>query len=340
MGGKSGSSTPETVTQRVEIPSFIRPLAGFQGAIAQRALGDLAGQTTFTPATSNSDNDGKFGELFGDRGGGGQQTASSGRGLLFGDTLAGFTPQQQTALGLAEQRALGAGGFLPTFQNELLTTARGRDLSGVGVDQLRQTASGQAIDAPGFQSAFESSLRRAQPQIKGAFTLAGRSGGGLESVAQTQAAADSFANLFGQERTRQLGAAGTLADLQNAERQRQLLATSQLPGAALTDVGILQDVGAQLQAQRQREIEAPIAARERLLGLAGGPLGLNAFLGQSTTSPLHQNTGAGILGGAATGAGLASTIGGAASSGSALAALGGPWGLLGGAALGALLGGG
>lgn len=311
MGGKGSDS--ETVTNRVDIPGFLRPLAGSQSSIAQRALTDLSGAPT--PL-------GKAGLVPG------QGPGATDDGLLFGDTLAGFAPQQEQALELMEQRAMGAGGFLPTFQDQLLSTAQGQNfIGGTGVEQLQSTASGQAIDAPGFQSAFETALRRAQPQIQGAFTLAGRSGAGLESVAQSQAAADAFAGLFGQERNRQVGAAGTLADLRDAERRRQAQATAQLPGAALFDVGLLQDVGQQIQQQRQAEIDAPIEARERLLALAGGPLSLNALLGQSQTSPLHSSPTSGALGGGLSGAAVGAQIGG-------------PWGALIGGGAGALLGSG
>lgn len=290
---KGGGGGDQTITMRTEIPDFLKPLAESQAQTAQSSLAQLGGSD----------------------------------GLLTGDTLADLTPQQQQAMQLAEQRALGAGGFLPTFQQQLLETAQGRELSGAGVDQLRQTATGQVIDAPGFQSAFESSLRRAQPQIQSAFTLAGRSGGGLESVAQSQAAADAFAGLFNQERERQVGAASRLGGLRDSELMRQFEATTRLPPAALADVSILENVGTQLQQQQQQEINAPIAALERLMGLSGGTLSFNALLGQSQQNPpLQRNQLAGTLGGAASGASVGSTFG--------------PWGAVIGGGAGALLGSG
>lgn len=291
-GGQSSGS--QTTTSRVQVPGFLQDLSQQQADTAGTALSDLEQQ------------------------------------IQQGGLVADFTPDQIAAFEQARDVAGGAGGFIPTAQQTTLEAAQGTGDS-AGVQQLLDTASGQGITSEGFQGAFESALRDAQPEISSAFSLAGRSGSGLESTAQTQAAADAFANLFGQERQRQLRAGQTLA-------QRELQAAQQLPGLAMADANILQSIGQQQQQQEQQMLDAPLQAQESLIQAAGGPIPMGSFLGSSSTQPLTSNTGAGILGGASTGLGIGSMM--APSGATGLAALGGPAGIglgVGGALLGGLL---
>lgn len=374
MGGKGGGGGgSQTTTQRIHIPGMLRPLIQQQAGTSATGLTNLTdilaptvdgstGATTTPqpspqPTTSGGfqgigggitsglfPNAGNMGlgnplvriggvidALGGMTGNQGQSGETVERRTATADELvAGFTPDQQAAIDLARQRAMGQGGFIPTAQSTMLEAAQGTGDS-AGVQQLLDTASGQGITSEGFQGAFESALRDAQPEISSAFSLAGRSGSGLESTAQTQAAADAFANLFGQERQRQLRAGQTLA-------QRELSAAQQLPGLALADAGILQNIGQQQQQMEQQMIDAPIQAQQQLLQASGGPVPLGSLLGSSATQPLSSNTGAGILGGAATGLGIGSMM--APSGATGLAALGGPAGIglgVGGALLGGLL---
>lgn len=203
------------------------------------------------------------------------------------DFTANLTPDQLRSLELSRGVAEGAGGFLPVAQEQFLQTARG-----------------DYLDSDAFNNAFQSALRQAQPGISSAFSLAGRSGSGLEATAQSQAAANAFASLLGQE------------------RQLQMQAAQQLPGIALAPAAILEQAGGVLQAQQQNELDAPL----RMLQAAGGPVPLGSLLGSSQQQPYFgSNPLLSGLGGAATGAGIGGTFGNPAIG----AGIGGLIGLLG-----------
>jgi hypothetical protein len=233
----SKGSKSQTQTQRIDIPEFLRPLLEQQAGLGQDILSQVQGDFSQSGA---------------------------------GSVVAPFDPLEEQAFGLAEQRALGAGGFIPTAQNELLRTARG-----------------EGITLPGFQAQFEAALRQAQPRVSSPFALAGRTGGGLAQVAQTQAAADAFAGLLGQE------------------RQNQLQAAQLLPQFGMTDVGILGDIGAQRRGLAQSRLTAPID----LLQSIGGITPLQSTFGQTSRVPFQGGSRAlGALGGAAAGAKIGSLV--------------------------------
>jgi hypothetical protein len=152
---------------------------------------------------------------------------------------------------------------------------------------------------------------------------------------QLQAAA-ALGDFASQERARQLASAAQLAGLGESERQRQLLAAGALPSLGMVGADILSRIGAQQQAQAQRELMAPIVAQQQLLAASGGALPLSALFGSTTTLPMSGSSFGTGLGLASTGLGIASAL--APEGATGLAALGGPWGL--GLSLGAgLLGG-
>jgi len=112
---------------------------------------------------------------------------------LQGSLSGGLNPLQQQAQQGMVDFANGAGGFLPTAQNELLKTAQGGYLSGEG-----------------FDASLQAAMNRINPQLISAF--GGRSSG-LGQAAQSQAGADAFAHLYGMERQNQLNAASMLPNI-------------------------------------------------------------------------------------------------------------------------------
>src|SRR5690606_10633621 len=196
--------------------------------------------------------------------------------------------QQALELGIA--RAQGAGGFIPTAQQEFLRTAQGRDIASfldpAAFGALQSTAAGDFLfGGQGFREAVDAAVRAAQPHILSTFGGAGRGTGGLAQTAIAQAASDAFAAQFGQERARQLQAASALSGLAEAERARQRQAAALLPSMAFADTDALLRLGTIQQQQAQRELDAPITALERLLTLSGAPVPLGATMGQVVTQP-------------------------------------------------------
>lgn len=309
MGGKSGGD--QEVTQRTEIPAFLQPFVKNQAQVGSDALTRLEGQL-------------------------------SGAGA--NELVAGFDPLQQQAQQQMIALAGGAGGFLPTAQQQFLQTAQGVDpqsyLDPAAYGALQSTAGGDFLfGGQGFDQAVQAALRAAQPSILSTFGGSGRGTGGLAQTAIAQQATDAFARQFGDERSRQLQASGMLGEIGNAERARQLQAAGLLPQMGGLGAGILEGVGGQRQALAQRQLTAPISANEALVQAAGGGVPLGSLLGTSQTT--SGAGGGGFNFGNALGAG-ALGLGGAAMTAApgatGLAALGGPWGLAAAGGLG-LLGG-
>jgi hypothetical protein len=226
-GGKGGD---QTVTQKVEIPSFLKPFITQSANVGQGALTSL------------------------------QQQLPPGASLV-----APQNATQQQAMSQATAVANGAGGFIPTAQNELLKTAQGGYLSG----------------SPAFDQAVQASIRAAQPSILSSFGAAGRGVSGLGQAAIQQAASDAFAGLY------------------DSERSRQLNAAQALPGIGLAGSGILSDIGAQQQSQLQREILGPVDAQQQLLSAALGiPQAQSTLFGKSVTAPNTGSKAGEFLGGA------------------------------------------
>lgn len=207
-----GKGKQESSTQ-VDIPEFLRPFLQQGAGVAGGALGQA------------------------------QQLAG-------GDLVAGFTPDQLAGFQGARDFAGGAGGFLPTAQDQFLQTAQGRDLESIlgpdafqalsGIaggrsldeflpaealstlrgasqipqeaeDALRGTAGGDFLfGGQGFDQAVGAAQRAATPGIISGF--GGRAGSGLARHAVEQSGIDAFARQFGQERANQLGASQFLSN--------------------------------------------------------------------------------------------------------------------------------
>lgn len=296
MSGGKGSSGSQTVTQQTVIPPELKPLVRQTSNITGRALSGLERSLTGSPGRLNLPQGARVvnGRVVRDiqtpaTGGIGKggfnrtqqvdlgsvndfRTAGSGQP----DLVADFDPLEEQAMGLAEQRALGAGGFLPTFQNQVLSTAQGNFLHG----------------GPGFDEALEAAKRRVMPTILSRFGSAGMLDSGLAQEAVAQSISDSFAGLY------------------NNERERQMRALSALPDAAMVDADMLSQVGGARRGMAQREIEAPITALERLIASSQGTIPATSLFGASETQPLFRNRMAGALGGGLTGLGAMQGIAG------------------------------
>lgn len=174
----------------------------------------------------------------------GFQDIATQAGNLYSPTL---TPQQQQAV--TQAQSLGQTGATTAEQ-----TARGDFLYG----------------GPGFNQAYQAAANRILPQVNSQFARAGRSGSGLAQTAQTQALADAFAGLYGQERGLQQQAAMNLPSM--AQSQIGL-------GGAPQDI-LFGNLG------KYANILYPQAQYNQT---------------QADTQDLYRNAGAGALGGALSG---------------------------------------
>ena len=227
---------------------------------------------------------------------------------------------QQTALDAASGG--GVGNFLSPEQIASLRGGGGATNVAGGIgdpsqDALEATARGDFLHGgDGFNAAVEAAQRQAQPGILSAFGGAGPGGSssGLAHAAVGRQFADSFASQFGDERRNQLDAAkslggfgleergqdinarsgdldrstageGLLAQLGSGERDRQLEQAGKLPGLGLLESDILNQVGAQGQAQGQGEIDAKRNSQIELLKAAlSGSGAFSDLFGEKTKS--------------------------------------------------------
>jgi len=236
----------------------------------QQSLAEQMRQYFGGPATGGSG--GKFGL-------GAGLPATEGTAEFFpGQTFAGFAPEQEEALGLQSARARAGSPVTRSAQDLATSTLRGDFLSG----------------GPGFDAAYQSAANRIIPQVSSQFGRAGRTGSGLAQTAQTGALGDAFANLYDRERGRQV----TTSAL-----------APQLAAQDYADISALSGVGAQRQGMEQQGINEQMARHDfpyqQLVRQANLLSTLTPGAGSVQTSPLHRNTGAGILGGALVGGGLA-----------------------------------
>ena len=220
------------------------------------------------------------------------QRLNSEQSYFPGQTYANLSPEQQRALSLTSARALNGSPLLDTAS---------RTISGIASQDPTELISNSV------NSAIDSASRNLLPGINSAFASGGRTGSGLAAQAQADV----------------LGSVATNAvnSLLPTIRSQQLQAASLLPGLAnqdYVDYGNLFNVGAQRQSLNQNEIndsinrfnfnqQNPIDRARALLSAATGVPG--GTITSSSSQPLYRNTGAGILGGASSGAGIADQFG-------------------------------
>jgi hypothetical protein len=267
------------------------------------------------------------------------------------DNVADLNPDQLAAL-QGMRNFAGGDEFLNTAQGTFLDAAQGvgtgfldpalaERLSGEGFDiadyigqgrdavgftetpgareALNATARGDYLfGGEGFDAAVDAAVRAAQPHIMSAFGGDAASvNSGLSQHAIGQSAIDAFANQYGAERGRQLGAAESLesggradrsqylgfgeaganrarrgdellAGMTDAERRRQLGAAGALPDIGLLDEEALMNVGNILQGQSQREIDRPMQDQIQLLMAAMQGLPISSFLGNTQQGEFSQ----------------------------------------------------
>jgi hypothetical protein len=246
-------------------------------------------------------------------------------GFFPGQTYAGFTPQQEQALNLTEQRALSGSPLTREAQN-----------------QLQRTLSGEFLNANPYLDAQINAATRGttqrfaetvMPSVQSSLGRAGRYG----SNASTQ---QLFTNA---QRTLAQQLADTEANIRGAnyqnERQMMNAAIGQAPGLAAqdyADFGKLAMVGEQRQAMNQAGIDEAMARyqyentidQDQLDQFLARITGISPQAGQigTTVAPRQGSNTFGQL------LGLAGTLGGAA--------LGGPIGASIGGSLGGAVGGG
>lgn len=285
LGGGKDDGETQSVTQSVTVPPFLRPFVHREAGIRTRTLERLSGQL------SNA---------------GAQNLVES------------LTPQQQQAIDLLTERGGGAGGFVAPAADAFRRAARGEVSPEIrdAAAGFRDIAARDPLRDPALQEATTAAVRRVLPDIASTFARSGRTGAGLERAAIGQATSDALAGLLGQERQRQLAATSALAGLGSDIDARRLAGAAALPGLIDIEPGLLLQAGGLLQAQGQREREAPIVAQERLLSAASSTPA-QALFGQqgATETPLFRNPAAGALGGAIGGLQLGSRLSGLLSGG-------------------------
>lgn len=279
------NSQPSRTTQVTEPPAFIQPFMQY-GAEQARALYGTGGPQYYQ-----------------------------------GNTVVPFAPQTEQALGLTEQRALQGSPVNQAAQNYATGILGTTPTSQFGSFNPYGSGTNPYLDAT-FNRAADQVQNRLETQFAGAGRNVGASlplnremlsdlatgiyGGAYENERGRQygfdtAERDRMAQDIEQQRSRQFGIAGISPTLANQD---------------YVDLQALQGVGGQVEDLAGRLMEdqaarwdfsqnAPQINLDNYISRIGG-----AFPGQSTTAttPTYRNRTAGALGGAATGAGLASGL--------------------------------
>jgi hypothetical protein len=196
---------------------------------------------------------------------------------------------------------------------------------GEGGGYLKSVAAGDYLGSSPFMGAYGDDILNT---VNSQFSKYNRTGSGQHAGIASKELGNAAGRLYAGERGLQQQAALSLEDIYGRERGFQQQAALSLPGFEASRYGLIDsDIDALLQAggmQQGRDNEN-LVNYANIVNAASGQGGT-----QTSSQPLYRNTGAGILGGAAMGAGLFGAEG-------ALAGLGGI-SAGGGAGLGALLG--
>jgi len=228
-----------------------------------------------------------------------------------GQTYAGFSPQTQTALTAAEQRATAGSPLLQQSQAELLKQAQGQYLS--------------PTTNPYLQGLYNQMAGDVTAGVQSEFSKAGRYGSGANQAVLAR----ELGNL-----SNQVYAPQYAAERQNM--QNVLFQAPQLAQADYQDIGMLQQVGQQREGLQQAAIadamnryqyqqQLPYEKLRAYQGATGGSYGQTG----ERIMPLERNVGAGMLSGGLMGAQMGSMMAGAGQAAN-------PYWALGGALLGAV----
>lgn len=313
-----GSSKPQNVNQttRTEIPEFLRPYLETQARVGQTALTGL--QDSLSNGLPNYQQAGisplqrqsyemlnglvpgtqgmQFMQGLMNSGGGSAQTmlqsAMSNPTGIYQNSLDGLRKIGQggwidkmmpTFNGGIDQAI--SGQFMPGSASNTLDqfATNGYQLSGNARNALEGSAAGNGLfGSPGFDQAVQASIRAAQPAIASTFSNAGSGGlkSGLAQTAMQQAASDSFARLYGDERNRQLASAQQLGSFGLAGRDQQIGAATQRGNLALGEQGLRTQatlgLGGLMSQERDRQLDALKSAP----GI--GLMGINALHGMES----------------------------------------------------------
>ena len=205
-------------------------------------------------------------------------------------TYTGFAPQTETALQLAQARAIQGNPLLGSAQGEVNKILQG--------DYLSPTSN------PFLQNVAQQVADNVTSQVQSQFSRAGRLGSGANQEILAKQLADSqnrlFADNFAAERQRQFDAVQLAPQL--AREDYSDIAQLGQVGQVREDMEMakLQDAIARFDFEQQRPF---LKLREYL-----GTLGANVPSTTVSTQPVFRNTGAGLLGGALQGARLGGMI--------------------------------
>lgn len=305
----SGGPKSQNVTQttRTEIPAFLQPLLTTQANVGMDALNNLQQQLGQNPVAPYDPSATGAQQQYIDaaRGAMGpnglvQNTIDASRGTVnrlnqFDQGAGQYINRMLPTFDRGIQNAV-EGEFIPAFTNDTLRSLATTPFESFQLDTtadaaLRSAAAGQGFGTPAFDEAVQASIRSAQPVIASTFAGAGSGGlkSGLAQTAMQQAASDAFARLYGDERNRQMGAAGQLGSFQLAGRDQaltgrgqQITAATNAGSLALQQQGLRQQalstLGGVLDSERSRQLASitsqPGAAMQ---GLQAGALGLDAL---------------------------------------------------------------
>lgn len=207
-------------------------------------------------------------------------------------TYVGFDPATETALQLAQNRALAGNPLLQSSQSEI-----NKILSG---DYLNPNSN------PYSQGLFNQMADDVTSKVNSQFTKAGRFGSG----ANQEILADSLGDLANK----------VYGDQYNQERANMVNATSfapQLGQMDYDDIQALASVGAERETLDTAKLQDAVARFDYeqqkpylKLGQYLGALGSNVPTTTVSTQPVFRNTGAGLLSGALSGAKIGGMIDG------------------------------
>lgn len=344
----SGGSKNQTVTNKTDIPAFLQPYMQNQAAMSNDALTGLQGMLSGAGAD-------QLVAPFNATQQQGQQMAidaatnpngpvQAATGVLQSAAQGGYINQMLPQLNQGIAAGMNAQidpGILSQFANEKF------QLDPTSQAALQGSAAGNGLyGSAGFDEAVQASIRAARPSILSGYAQGGSGAikGGLAQIGMQQAASDSFARLYGDERNRQLQSASQLGNFDlsgrgqqidaagqiysgniqqqqmrnqmtlglggilSDERTRQLQSAQALPGIGLLGSDVMRDVGGEQQQLQQQQLTAPINAQQMLIAALGGAPNFQSLMGSSSSQPIYRNRAGGALGGAATGAAIGSAF--------------------------------
>ena len=216
-----------------------------------------------------------------------------------GQTYAGFTPQQETALGLAEQRAMRGSPLVQGAQQNLFDTLSGKYMGSNPYLEAEINAASR-----GTTQRFAESVL---PGIQSSLGRAGRYGANAATLNMYDRAQQNLARELGDIE------ATTRSRSYDNERARQFQALGLAPSLAsqdYADIAQLSAVGEQRQAMNQRAIDESMQryqyentidqqALDQFLARISGVAGSAGTIGTQTTpvqksSPFSQALGLGL----------------------------------------------